>query len=180
MSLARAVHEALTAAGILHAVGGAVALAVHGAPRSTQDLDFLTVDPTALRPETWLRMPAETAVDIRRGDPDDPLRGVVRFQAVGEMQVDVVVSRTEWLGPLLGRATPQDVGGVRLPVVGPAELVLVKLDAGGPKDLWDVNQLLDARGDHLELSEEVESLARKLPVAIRVSWANVLASRGAP
>jgi hypothetical protein len=177
MSLVRAVHEALAAAGILHAVGGAVALAVHGAPRSTQDLDFLTVDPAALRPETWVHMPAETAIDIRRGDPDDPLRGVVRFQAAGEMQVDVVIARAAWLAPLLGRAKSQDVGGVQLPVVGPAELVLVKLDAGGPKDLWDVHQLLDARGDRLDLIEEVESLAKELPVSIRASWANVIAGR---
>jgi hypothetical protein len=105
------------------------------------------------------------------------LRGVVRFQAAGEMQVDVVIARAAWLAPLLGRAKSQDVGGVQLPVVGPAELVLVKLDAGGPKDLWDVHQLLDARGDRLDLIEEVESLAKELPVSIRASWANVIAGR---
>jgi hypothetical protein len=177
MSLAAAVHEALAKAGITHAVGGAVALAIHGAPRSTTDLDFLTVDPAALRPGTWAGLPAGTAVEIRRGDLDDPLQGVVRLDSTEPVRVDVVVARSAWLGRFLETAVPAEVAGVALPIVGPAELVLLKLDAGGPRDLWDVHQLLEAREDREAIVAKVEGLVAELPQPIRESWSRLLAER---
>ena len=70
---------------------GASALAVHGIPRSTYDLDLLTTSPRALEPSLWEQLsPHDMGVDVRAGDAADPLRGVVGLQRAGDRDVDVV------------------------------------------------------------------------------------------
>ena len=127
-------------AGIPHALGGAVALAMHGASRATIDFDLLTTDGRALRPETWGDLDA--AIDIRRGDAEDPLRGVVRLARSGDRTVDVVVHRYEWQRDAIERAVPTTALGVEVPLLSVPDLILMKLYAGGPQDLWDIHQLL--------------------------------------
>jgi hypothetical protein len=64
--------------GVPHAVIGAVALAVHGVPRATADVDVLVTDPRCLDATWWESFVAAGAtVDVRRGDAEDPLAGVV-------------------------------------------------------------------------------------------------------
>jgi hypothetical protein len=59
---------------------GGDALAVHGVPRATLDQDLLAVDARVLDGATWEGLAEPSLeVDIRRGDADDPLRGVVRI-----------------------------------------------------------------------------------------------------
>lgn len=174
MNLASAVHEALAAAGITHALGGAIAMAVHGAPRSTADVDFLTTDPDALKPEIWSSLRTRATVDLRRGEFDDPLRGVVRVEA-GDDQVDVVISRSAWIRPLLARATAATVLGTELPVVDVVGFLLLKLDAGSPKDRWDVLQLLEVRPDAEDLVRAVSAAVADLPSDVGSEWDRVLA-----
>jgi len=106
---------------------------VHGIARSTFDLDLLTTDVAALEPATWAPLLADARVTVvsRRGDSDDPLAGVARLGAVGERDIDVVVGRWAWQAEAIGRAGAVVAAGVRLPVVGRADLVLLKLYAGG-------------------------------------------------
>jgi hypothetical protein len=55
-------------------------------------------------------------------------------------------------------------------VVAPAaDLILLKLYAGGPQDLWDITQLL-AAGDHGALAEEIEVRLPDLPSAAAALW----------
>ncbi len=53
MSLLDQVSETLAAAGIRHAIIGAMALATHGVNRATVDTDLLVVDSTSLLPALW-------------------------------------------------------------------------------------------------------------------------------
>src|SRR5919106_5895381 len=139
MSLLSRVMETLDAAGIRHAMIGALALAVYGVNRATVDVDLFVTDDSCLKPDLWADLRSQGAsVNIRRGDLTDPLAGVVRLGAPGETPLDVVVGKFGWQRRILERAEPS----ADFPVVRAADLILLKLYAGGPQDAWDVQQLL--------------------------------------
>ena len=162
---------------IAFAVVGAAAMAVHGVSRATRDLDVLAVDTRCLATKTWVALQEHgVAVTVRAGDADDPLGGVVRLVEVGESPVDVVVGKANWQARVLARATPRTIGDAVVPVAAPADLVLLKLYAGGPQDAWDVTQLLDA-GDRPKLVAEVEAGLAALPDESRRLWSRVVDPR---
>jgi hypothetical protein len=170
VSLLEEISSILEAAGIRHALIGALALSVYGINRATVDLDLFAADASCLRPELWANLRNRgIAVEIRKGDFTDPLAGVVRFKAPGENPLDVVVGKLAWQARLLERAEP--IGGTR--VVRAADLALLKLYAGGLQDAWDVQQLL-ARPFRDELIREVESRLADLPARCRKLWTKIL------
>lgn len=174
LELVAQVSTELAARGIPHALIGAGALAVHGISRSTFDLDLFTTSDAALRSETWAALSARgIAVDVRLGDPSDPLAGVVRLSAAGQRAVDVVVGRHGWQAGIAARAAPTAIAGASVPVAVPADLVLLKLFAGGPQDAWDVQQLLAAVPDPAALVAEVERGLSFLPPDAGALWRRI-------
>jgi hypothetical protein len=174
-SLLRRVHERLAENGIAHALIGAAALAIHGISRSTFDQDLLVTDRRALEPTTWDGLAGMADVDIRRGDDDDPLAGVVRLVSPGERDVDVVVGRHEWQRRILDDAVFRDTPAGSLPVAAPEGLVLLKLYAGAPQDLWDIEQLRAVVGGpalDAAVNRQVESLSPRA----REAWTRLTAT----
>jgi hypothetical protein len=170
MSLLEEISATLEAAGIRHALIGALALSAYGVNRATVDLDLFAADASCLRPELWADLRSRGIdVEIRKGDSTDPLAGVVRFRAPGESPLDVVVGKFAWQTRLLERAEP--IGGTL--VVRAADLVLLKLYAGGLQDAWDVQQLL-ARPFREDLVREVESRLSDLPARCHKLWKKTL------
>jgi hypothetical protein len=158
-----------------HAVIGAAALAAHGVARATVDLDLLAIDPACLEARIWEELRSTGVhVEIRHGDEQDPLGGVVRFAAADERTVDLIVGKHAWQRELLARSTPMRMGGSAIPVVRAADLILLKLYAGGPQDAWDVDQLLDL---DLMLAAEVEERLGALPAECAELWRRILAQR---
>jgi hypothetical protein len=156
-------------AGIAAAVCGAGALAVHGVARSTYDIDLLTTDARALHDDTWRALAATGAhVEIRRGDDDDPLRGVVRVTEDGQRSVDVIVGRYAWQTAIVDAANPLRILGAPVRVVDVPSLILLKLYAGGPQDLWDIEQLMAAAT--ADTIRAVDAVAGELPAASRALW----------
>jgi predicted nucleotidyltransferase len=159
------------------AVIGAAAMAVHGVARATRDLDLLTRDARSLLPATWTALERQRiTVDIRVGDADDPLAGVIRFVEGGVAVVDVVVGRAGWQAAVVERAVSRVIEGVNVPVAGAADLITLKLYAGSPQDLWDIQQLLDV-GDRAALVAQVEPMLTSLPEDARRLWARVTSAR---
>lgn len=168
MTLLERVSRRLDDEGIGHALIGAAALAARGVARSTYDVDVLTTDAAVLTAELWKPLAqAGVAVDVRRGDADDPLRGVVRIELSGERPVDVVVGRWAWQARAVARAEASGSG--RPPIVTASDLVLLKLYAGGTQDLWDVRALLELDGAD-RLIADVEADLRDLPADMRGRW----------
>jgi len=150
---------------------GGLALAVHGITRYTEDADLLSIDSRVLKDPFWEILRKEgVLVEVRRGDYDDPLRGVVRLSADGERPVDVVVGRSAWHEQVLSRRRILHVAGEDLPVVDPADLVLLKLEAGGPQDLLDVRLLL-AGPEGEAIRVDVETRIASLAAVTRAAWA---------
>jgi hypothetical protein len=150
-----------------YALIGAAALAARGVARSTYDIDLLTTGVGALDSALWASFPAD-AVDIRRGDLDDPLAGVVRITIDTNRPVDVVVGKHAWQARAIARAEPI-AGGP--PVVLARDLILLKLYAGGAQDLWDIREIL-ALGDP-SLQAEVTTDISVLSEAVQQQWASL-------
>ncbi len=176
MTLLDRVSALLASHGIEHALIGAAALAAHGVARATMDLDLLATDLACLDDECWepLRLTGAT-VEIRRGDALDPLGGVVRIVSKGEAPIDLIVGKSPWQQALIGRATPLRLAESPIPVARAADLILLKLYAGGPQDAWDIDQLLDVDAT---LAVEVEAGLRSLPAECAALWRNILDRRG--
>jgi predicted nucleotidyltransferase len=174
VSLLARVSEVLRARGIPHVLVGASALTIHGINRSTIDVDLFTVDRACLDPGVWSVLATEgVGVEVRKGDPDDPLAGVVRFEAAPELPLDVVVGKHLWQRRAIERAETAIFMGVEVPVLRGADLILLKLYAGGPQDAWDIQQLLMGP-ERASLIEEVEKDLPDLPTRASRLWRRVL------
>jgi hypothetical protein len=155
---------------VANALIGAAALAAHGVSRSTLDQDLLVTDVRVLAASFWQALAAEAEIDVRRGDTEDPLAGVVRIACTGERDVDVVVGRHHWQHEVLSRA--HRLGDEPMYVVDKADLILLKLYAGGIQDRWDIEQLLalDAREEAIAM---VDDRIAALPAHSRELWASL-------
>lgn len=174
MTLFAIVLARLEEVGVRCSLIGAEALALRGASRATLDRDLLTTDLRTLDAAIWAPLADSGAeVDVRRGDADDPLAGVVRFRAEGERPVDLIVGRNEWQTRILDRSEILDLGEVRVAVPRAADLVLLKLFAGGPQDSWDIAQLL-ADAERAALVAEVDSRIGELPDDAHRLWRRIL------
>lgn len=169
-SLLRQVAGTLDAAGIPHVLIGAAALATHGISRSTLDYDLLTTDARVLDDALWQTI-AGAHAGIRRGDAADPLAGVVRVTAAGERDVDVIVGRHAWQRALVDEAETIETADGRMRVVSAAGLVLLKLYAGGPQDLWDIEQLRAVAS--AQLDADVDARVSVLPPDAQAAWTRV-------
>jgi len=137
----KALTTALGSRGIDYAICGGVALAIHGAPRATQDIDLL------LRPEDLerLREVREALGFTLAALPMDFSSGlrIQRFTKIIEDQpfmldVLLVTSAIEavWAGRLR-----VDFDGGHLQVVSREGLISLKLAAARPQDIVDVRRL---------------------------------------
>ena len=175
MTLLARVVSALDGRGVRCALIGATAMAVHGFSRATLDFDLMTTDERCLDPSWWApSAPTGWLVDIRVGSADDPLSGVARFEALHERSVDVLVGRDPWQHRLLERASLFAIEDTRVRVAQVADLVLLKLYAGGPQDAWDIQQLLATEG-RVELITGVDRELHELPEECQALWRRILA-----
>ena len=174
MMLLSRVADLLFEAKIDFVVIGATAMAVYGVSRSTYDVDLMTIDTQALNAATWAVLESEgIEVDLRYGDVQDPLRGVVRFEAREQRPVDLIVGHGGWQTRIFDHAGRAVFEGVELPVVGQVDLILLKIYAGGPQDLWDIRQLLDGDQSN-ELQRLVSAALENHPADLRKTWSKVV------
>ncbi len=175
LSLLDQILDHLGEKGIASALIGGFALAAHGVARATEDIDLLVLDRSVLDPRFWEGWENNTEIEIRRGDFEDPLAGVVRLRGAGEV-VDLVVGREPWMRGVLDRRSEVNLRSRQLPAVTRADLVLLKLFAGGPQDLLDVEVLLAA--DAEELKAEVEQRLEGRRGVLVENWKRVLVRSG--
>ena len=174
MTLLSAVVAQLRAESIPHAIIGAAALSAHGISRASGDIDLLTTDQRCLAAAAWAPLAGVCHVDIRKGDVEDPLAGVVRFARDRELDVDLVVGRSPWQADCVRRASAMTAD--QIPVVGLVDLALLKLYAGGPQDAWDIQQIL-ALPEASALVDIVETRLAPLPRAATDLWRRILRER---
>jgi hypothetical protein len=168
------VVEHLDARSIPAALIGAAALAVHGVARATEDLDLLAVDTAVLDEGLWRELQDADELAVRRGDFEDPLAGLIRLRR-GDELVEVVVGKGAWMRAILDRRSWLTLRAERIPVVDAADLLLLKLYAGGPQDLLDARLLLGANLD--QHTTTVEARLPTAPPFLADAWRHLLGSR---
>ncbi|HYO14711.1 MAG TPA: hypothetical protein VE685_16065 [Thermoanaerobaculia bacterium] len=176
MTLLDRVVEVLRRLQIPHALIGASAMTVHGLNRNTLDVDLLALDPACFDPQNWAALRARGVnVEITKGDLTDPLAGVVRFETPGERSVDLVLGKFTWQKEIIERSPQGVYGGTGLPIVTAADLILLKLYAGGPQDAWDILQTLEGP-DREILIAAVEKELPRMPEKCSSLWKRILES----
>lgn len=136
--------SALSDAGVEYLVVGAHAVAYHGQPRATGDLDI------------WVRPTAENAVRVHAaleafGAPlfdlslEDLQTPELVFQiGVVPCRIDILTSITGVeFGPAWSRRVEIDIEGIRVPVLGREDLLRNKEATGRAKDRLDLELLAE-------------------------------------
>lgn len=90
-------------------------------------------------------------------------------------QVDVVVARWKWELEVIRRAEPMPVETLQLRVPLTSDLILLKLAAGGYKDLVDAYNLLKI-GPREQLIAEVDSHIGDLRPEAQAEWQKLRAA----
>ncbi len=142
-----------------YALIGGFAVSAWGLPRATQDIDFAIAidqaDPQALATFIGGRYQA--------GEPDDPLRGVIAVSIEVEREpisLQLVCFPSFLTELVCTNVVTLSVLGCSVPVVSWPVLIILKLYAGGPHDILDVHQILNARGPQAKDVQEIESMAQ--------------------
>jgi hypothetical protein len=149
LALAAELAAALAEHGAKCAVIGAVALAVRGYPRATEDIDLATVtDPNVVLLAVAEEMRGRGyEAELAMPDADDPLGGVLTVRSPDSDPVQVVNYFNPWNGWVpAGKQAVETAETDLLPslaVVDVPHLVALKLYAGGRKSELDILELLE-------------------------------------
>ncbi|MDJ0523396.1 MAG: hypothetical protein QNJ90_15100 [Planctomycetota bacterium] len=134
--------SALSEAGAEHLVVGAHALAAHGTPRATGDLDIWVRPTRENAARVWQALLAFGAplTELSEADLREP--DIVFQIGVPPSRVDLLtsISGVEWERAWDGHIRIV-IGGIEIPVLGRAELIANKRATGRPKDLADLDEL---------------------------------------
>lgn len=131
---------------------GGLAMSAWGAVRATEDIDLLADSaPSPLRNREFrdaLRGFLEArgcTAEWRIGGADDPIPLLLRVELPGRgrgLKADILWAHKRWQREALARTVTVKVARLKVVVLHPEDLVLMKLEAGGPQDLLDVERLL--------------------------------------
>jgi hypothetical protein len=150
-----ALTAALDAAAIDYALRGAVALAIHGAPRATKDIDLLAREADLPRLRDVVRSRGFTieALPLTFSSSGISIRRFTRIEPDGRtLMVDVLFADAALESVWQTRvriAFATGAGETTLWSVSKADLISLKLTAGRPQDIVDIQRLEEvSRGEH--------------------------------
>ena len=148
---------------------GGLAVSTWGTVRATQDIDVLAdstpspISTATLREEIrqlWEERNWQHEWRIGVGDDPIPLLTHLVFPA-SQLTADVLWAHKQWQRNALKRAIAIRVAQTPLPIIHPEDLILLKLEAGGPQDLLDVEGILATAPPELDLARLRRSAVRR-------------------
>ena len=172
------VVDVLAARSIDYAVIGALAASLHGAGRASLDAG-LVVSASVMEgsqiDEALKR--AGLATELRRGDLEDAIPGLVRVSDSFGNQVDVLLG-IRGLGPkAFSRTVEVPLEGTRLRFVGREDFIAMKVAAGGPIDLVDAENAIAADPKSLDV-ELLRNLGMRFGTSAPASLEKMLGELG--
>jgi predicted nucleotidyltransferase len=126
---------------------GALAVSAHARPRATQDIDFMVSAERDFFFRTFPKILEKKGylVKVFRGALDDPINGLIRIYDKDEAELaDIIPVFWKWQDEIVAAAEEIALSGIKLPVARVEDLIVLKLKAGGPQDLIDVEELIKA------------------------------------
>ncbi len=146
-----AIHDALRAKKIPHAIGGALALAYYAEPRSTIDIDLNVFVPVSRSPLVIDAL-APLGIDVDGLDQDALARDGQCRLWWGDNPVDLFFAYDEIHEEMRKEARQVPFADTALPILAPEHLAVCKAMFDRPKDWLDIEQMLIATDD-LNLGE---------------------------
>src|SRR5690348_15742273 len=135
------VVDVLAAQRVDYAVIGAIAASVHGAIRATTDADaLLSVGLPKLRKLVKALQVAGFGTDLREGDPQDPIPGLLAATDRHGNRVDLLAGLRGLDSDTFERVIEVPFRGGTLRVIGREDFIATKCFAGGPQDIADARQ----------------------------------------
>lgn len=139
---------------------GGVAVSVHGLPRFTADIELL-IESGILDLENALEdyFTADVFMGIEKPGFNDPLGGMIKLK-IHAVQVELIIAKTNLQLAALKHCRKVEVLGIPLKIVSAEDLILLKLSAGGPRDLLDIVGILEASATRLDqeyLQEKIKT-----------------------
>lgn len=153
-----AIHEALLAAKVPHAIGGALALAYYATPRATIDIDLNVFVPA----EQWRKVVDALGPLGIATDDLDPIAlerdGQCRLWW-GDNPVDLFFAYDPIHEEMRKQARRVPFAGTTIPILSPEHLAVCKAMFDRRKDWLDIEQMLIA-ADELDIDEVERWLER--------------------
>lgn len=119
---------------------GGLAVSAWSPPRATMDIDLLVLaKPEELDHLVEALRDAGMKAELRRGGSDDPVPFLIRADCL-----DIVVATKKYQAETVEQSISVNIAGRDIPVASPEYLIILKLKAGGPRDLLDVRELLES------------------------------------
>jgi hypothetical protein len=155
---------------VTFALIGGLAVSAWGAVRATQDIDLLAdSDPSPISDRQLRDALAKylakrnCVIEWRIGAADDPIPLLLKVGLPGARRrvgADILWAHRRWHQDALRRRLQIPLGRTHVFVLHPEDLILMKLDAGGPQDILDVQTLLEARPRELDMRRLKRNAAR--------------------
>ncbi|MGZ5432434.1 MAG: nucleotidyl transferase AbiEii/AbiGii toxin family protein [Thermoanaerobaculia bacterium] len=133
--------------GIRAAVIGGVAASLRGKPRLTKDIDAVVLDADA---DTLLRSAATFQLVPRVADALEfarHTRVLLLRHSPTQIDVDISLGALPFEEEIVDRSGLIDVGDMHVRVASAEDLVIMKAVAGRPRDIADIENLIDANSD---------------------------------
>ncbi len=138
---------------IPYALIGGLAVGVHGIPRPTHDLDF-TIAVSRDRLAEFFQAITELGYDVpqefTKGWVDQvagmPLVKARQWVEGKTIDVDIFIAESKFQKSLIQRRIKAEVEGQPAWIASPEDLILLKLIAGRPRDLGDIQDILLVQG----------------------------------
>jgi hypothetical protein len=134
------IDQALAAAKVPHAIGGAIAYAYYAEPRVTIDVDVNVFVATDNWPKVSKAL-AELGIDVTADEEALTRDGQVRLWW-GRIAVDLFFSYDPFHDDMEGAVRRVPFGDVRIPILGPEHLTVCKALFDRPKDWLDIEAMV--------------------------------------
>jgi hypothetical protein len=142
-----ALMEWFRSAGLRAAIIGGVAASLRGKPRLTKDVDAVVLDADA---DELLETAAAFGFSPRIDDAVEFARRtrvlLLRYLP-GNIDIDLSLGALPFEEEVIERSTDVDVGQLLVRIASPEDLVIMKAVAGRPRDIADIEGILEVQPD---------------------------------
>jgi hypothetical protein len=134
---------------------GGMALSIWGSPRTTMDIDMLVLVKAQMKDNFVAELNKYNIVgELKTGDPLEPIPSMIDAEYKG-IEIDIICVSKKWELESLRNTITVDIDHKAIPVVDPYYFAILKLKAGSPQDVLDVQNMLkyNDKIDHIKLKE---------------------------
>ncbi len=154
-----------------YALIGGLAVSAWGIVRATKDIDFLVSlvkrESALLEFENILKK-HKIKFTVHKGDYADPIGLLLDLQIpvrLEKVSAQLIIATKTWEEEFARATIEVKMGKTSIPVIKAEELIVMKLRAGGPLDIYDVQQLLKINKNKKNFKEkELRQKSKKMHV----------------